>query len=195
MNSCHGRSIWQYTFSPAGLPWWFSDKESTNARDGGDASSVFPWVGKILWRRAWQPIPVLLPGKSHEQRSLVGYSPWSHKESDTTWHACIHSCFVLLTCVYSLIKNGSLRIIKLLEKWRVSDLTFSPIHPLRLWTSSTKPFQIILIPIAIYGVAQSWTRLKQQQQQQSSITLQNMYYFMICLIYYWIIYYLVYHLS
>ena len=35
------------------------------------------------WRRKWQPTPVLLPGKSHEQRSLVGYSPWGHKESDT----------------------------------------------------------------------------------------------------------------
>ena len=32
----------------------------------------------------WQPTPVLLPGKSHGQRSLVGYSPWGHKESDTT---------------------------------------------------------------------------------------------------------------
>ena len=38
----------------------------------------------ILWRRKWQPTPVLLPGKSHGQRSLVGYSPWSHKESGTT---------------------------------------------------------------------------------------------------------------
>ena len=35
-----------------------------------------PWVGKIPWRRKWQPTPVLLPGKSHEQRSLAGYSPW-----------------------------------------------------------------------------------------------------------------------
>ena len=43
-----------------------------------------PWVGKIPWRRKWQPTPVLLPGKSHEQRSLVGYSPWGRKESDTT---------------------------------------------------------------------------------------------------------------
>ena len=43
-----------------------------------------PWVGKIPWRRKWQPIPVFLPGKSHEQRSLVGYSPWSRKESDMT---------------------------------------------------------------------------------------------------------------
>jgi len=34
-----------------------------------------PGVGKILWRRAWPPIPVFLPGESHRQRSLVGYSP------------------------------------------------------------------------------------------------------------------------
>ena len=36
------------------------------------------------WKRKWQSIPVLLPGKSHGQRSLVGYSPWGRKESDTT---------------------------------------------------------------------------------------------------------------
>jgi len=39
------------------------------------------WLGKIPWRRAWQPTPVFLPG--HGQRSLVGYSPWGCKESDT----------------------------------------------------------------------------------------------------------------
>ena len=43
-----------------------------------------PWVGKILWSRKWQTTSVFLPGKFHEQRSLVGYSPWGHKESDTT---------------------------------------------------------------------------------------------------------------
>ena len=37
-----------------------------------------------IWRRQWQPTPVLLPRKSHRRRSLVGYSPWGHKESDTT---------------------------------------------------------------------------------------------------------------
>ena len=43
-----------------------------------------PWVGKIPWRRKRQPTPVFLPGKSHEQRSLAGYSPWGSKQSDTT---------------------------------------------------------------------------------------------------------------
>ena len=42
-----------------------------------------PWVGKISWRRKWQPTPVFLPGESHGQRSLAGYSPQGHKESDT----------------------------------------------------------------------------------------------------------------
>ena len=39
---------------------------------------------QIPWKRAWQPTAVFLPGESHGQRSLVGYSPWSHKWSDTT---------------------------------------------------------------------------------------------------------------
>ena len=45
-----------------------------------------PWVGKIHWRRAWQPTPVFLPGASRGQRSLAGCSPQGHTESDTTEH-------------------------------------------------------------------------------------------------------------
>ena len=48
---------------------------------------------KTTWRRQWHPTPVLLPGKSHEQRSLVGYSPWGFEESDTTEQ--LHSDFSL----------------------------------------------------------------------------------------------------
>ena len=50
-----------------------------------------PWAVKIPWRRAWQPTPVFLPGESHGQRSLVGYSPRGCKELDmieiTSMHA------------------------------------------------------------------------------------------------------------
>ena len=42
------------------------------------------WVRKIPWWKAWQPIQVFLPGEFHGQSSLVGYSPWDHKESDMT---------------------------------------------------------------------------------------------------------------
>ena len=53
-----------------------------------------PWVGKIPWRREWQSTPVLLPGESHGQRSLVGYSPWGRRESDTTERIHFHFHFV-----------------------------------------------------------------------------------------------------
>ena len=43
-----------------------------------------PWVRKIPWRRAWKPTPVFLPEEFYGQRSLVGYSPWGHKELDAT---------------------------------------------------------------------------------------------------------------
>ena len=58
------------------LPWWLSGKESTCQcrRSGFD-----PRVRKILWRRKWKPTPVFLPGKSHGQKSLRGYSPWGCK--------------------------------------------------------------------------------------------------------------------
>ena len=61
-----------------------------------------PWVRKILWRRAWLPTPVFLPGKSHGQKSLVGYSPWGHKELGmneatkfTNWHTALCKLKVL----------------------------------------------------------------------------------------------------
>ena len=49
----------------------------------GDTASV-PGSGRFPWRKKWQPTPVFLPGESHGQRSLVGYSPWGCKESDIT---------------------------------------------------------------------------------------------------------------
>ena len=53
-----------------------SGKESTCQFRG---HSFDPWVGKISWRRKWQPTPVFLPGKSHGQRSLASYTPWGRK--------------------------------------------------------------------------------------------------------------------
>ena len=68
------------------LPRWNSGKgPPCNAGDAGDTSSD-TWVRKIPWR-TWQPTPLFLPGKSHEQRSLGGYSPWGCREFDMTEHA------------------------------------------------------------------------------------------------------------
>ena len=65
----------------AGIPRWLSGKESACPCR---RCRFNPCVGKIPWSRNGQPAPVFLPGKFHGQRSLVGYSPWGHKESDTT---------------------------------------------------------------------------------------------------------------
>ena len=72
------------------LPGWLSGKEPIcQCR----RCRLDPWVGKIPWRRKWQPTPVFLPGKSHGQRSLVGYSPWGSKELGTAkWlSTCVHT--------------------------------------------------------------------------------------------------------
>ena len=67
-----------------GFPGGTSGKEPTCQCRRQKRHRFNPWVRKIRWRRAWQPTPVFLPGESHGQRSLVGYSPWGPKELDTT---------------------------------------------------------------------------------------------------------------
>ena len=54
-----------------------------NAGGASDVDSI-PWAERIPWRRARHLTPVFLPGESHGQRSLAGYSPWGCKELDTT---------------------------------------------------------------------------------------------------------------
>ena len=77
----YGSWLWKVLQFASDFPGGSDGKASAyNAeRPGFD-----PCVGRILWRRNWQPAPVLSPGKSHGRKSLVGYSPWGCKESDTT---------------------------------------------------------------------------------------------------------------
>ena len=79
INAAYVQSNLSVSIKTQGLPWWLRWLRICLQcrRPGFD-----PWVGKIPWRRAWQPTPVFLPRKSHGQRSPVGYSPWDHKESD-----------------------------------------------------------------------------------------------------------------
>ena len=65
-----------------GFPGGSDGKESASNAENQAGFNL--QVGKIPWRRAWQPTPVFLPGEFHGQRSLVGYSPWGLKESDMT---------------------------------------------------------------------------------------------------------------
>ena len=70
-----------------------SGREATSKCRRCKRHGFHPWVRKIPWMRAWQPTPVFLP-QYHRQRSLVGYSPWGHKELDkaeVTEYACTQS--------------------------------------------------------------------------------------------------------
>ena len=95
-----------------GLPWWPRAKESPCSTGAVQDPGSIP-VQEDPWRRKWQPTPAFLPGKSHGQRSLAGYSPQGHKELDTpevTEHGicnCVYSSFTnsvsFLSYHYSLI--------------------------------------------------------------------------------------------
>ena len=61
-----------------GFPGGASGKEP-DCQSRKDIRDFKPWVGKILWRRAWHSTPVFMPEKSHGQKNLVGYSPWGCK--------------------------------------------------------------------------------------------------------------------
>ena len=76
--------------APKGFSGGTVDKESACQCKRHKRSGFNPWVRKISLRRKWQPTLAFLPGQSHGQRSLVGYSPWGHKESDTTERAHTH---------------------------------------------------------------------------------------------------------
>ena len=75
----------------SGLPRCQSGKESICQCRRHKRCEFDLWVGKIPWSRKWQPTPKFLPGKFHGQRSLVGYSPWGLKESDTTEQLNTHT--------------------------------------------------------------------------------------------------------
>ena len=98
-----------------------------------------PWVGKIPWRRKWQPTPVFLPEKFHGQRSLVGYSPWGRKDDwaaerthtlHTYWKKKRYACF----CWSSWLFCWPDLIITEAGRWDVNQLWVS--CPLTLFSSA-----------------------------------------------------------
>ena len=90
--------IYIHTHIYIGLPRGHSGKEPTCQRR---RHRFHLWVGRTPWRRKWQPTPVFLPGESHGQRSLAGYSQWGHKELDTMeqLNVYIYMCVCVCVCV------------------------------------------------------------------------------------------------
>ena len=105
------------------------------------ACSIYFLVEGDNWRRQWHPTPVLLPGKSHGWRSLVGCCPWRHEESDTTEQ--LHFLFSL-SCIGE--GNGNPLQCSCLENPRDSGAWWA----------------------AVYADAQSWTWLKRLSSSSSS---------------------------
>ena len=110
-------------------------------RVGHDWATSLSLFTFIHWRRKWQPTPVLLHGKAHGRRSLVGCSPWGRKESDTTEQLPFH---------FSLSSIG--------------EGTGSPLQSSCL----ENPRDGGAWWAAVYGVTQSWTRLKQLSSSSST---------------------------
>ena len=120
----------------------FSLSSNNNAHIYGQKlTDRYRYVSIQYQRRQWHPTLVLLPGKSHGWRSLVGCSPWGGKESDMTER--LHSHFSL-SCIGEV--NGNPLQCSCLENPRDGGAWWA----------------------AVYGVAQSWTRLKRLSSSSSS---------------------------
>ena len=104
--------------------------------------TLFSYSSLLPWRRWWHPTPVLLPGKCHRWRSLVGCSPWGREESDTTERLHFHFS---LSCIEE--GNGNPLQCSCLENPRDGGAWWA----------------------AIYGVAQSQTPLKRLSSSSSSL--------------------------
>ena len=100
-----------------------------------------------IWRRQWHPTPILLPGKSHGRRSLVGCSPWGREESDKTEQLHFHFS---LSCIGE--GNGNPLQCSCLGNPRDGGAWWA----------------------AVYGVAQSRTRLKRLSSGSSSLSIHSL---------------------
>ena len=102
----------------------------------------YPIPSELIWRRQWHPTPVLSPGKSHGQRSLVGCRPWGCKELETAERLHFHFS---LSCIGE--GNGNPLQCSCLENPRARGAWWA----------------------AIYGVAQSQTQLKRLSSSSSEL--------------------------
>ena len=111
-----------------------------------------PWIGNIPWRRKCQPTLVLLPGKSHERRSLVGYSLWGHKELDMAeWLHFTHSDVLDRLCC----KNSYISWLQPLPLWsclsELSEMLCPRFEVLRISTKYS-----IILNVQVVHFSFSW---------------------------------------
>ena len=150
-----GKPDINYLQQRKGFPGGASGKQSTcQCR----RPSFDPWVGKIPWRRKWLPTPVFLSGEFHGQRSLADYSPWSHKEADTTeWliFSLSHFFFIIpMTREHYWplvwIKRGG----KIINHWQ-----YNPVQPFNNKLSSFYWQKLSFWELMLTTIMINWLRL------------------------------------
>ena len=145
--------------------WWCIGKESSCQCRRCKRCRFNPWVGKIPWRRAWQPTSVFLPTESHRQRSLAGYSPWGHEELDTTeWqHICTKSN------VLTVALNACLEMLT----WTSPPPSCPSLTLVQLHFS---PWNILLLPQDLCtDCLSAWGAFSSSPYMQGSLTLPPFY--------------------
>ena len=135
--------LWTFVYKYLSeLPRWLRGKESACQCRRPRRCRLNPWVRKIPWRRKWPPTPVSLPGKSHGQRSLVGYSPWGCKELDTTEQVHMHNLFghffsKFFWGIYLRVGFLGCKVILHLHFWRMEISLFHQMRAsIKIQTSS-----------------------------------------------------------
>ena len=134
------RRISRGSRSQLGLPRWHSGKESACQRRRHKRLGFDSWVGKILWRRKWQPAPLLLPGKFHAQKEPGGLQSWARRRTGQDWGLSIHT-HTSSQC--------------LMTRHRLS---FPPGHVLRqtLWKASRGPYTGCTLALTVFRGPWDW---------------------------------------
>ena len=138
-----------------GFPRWHSGKESAcQCKRHG----LNPSVGKIPWRRKWQPNPILLFGKSHGQRSLAGYSSWGHKQLDTTEQLSRHTHTHTHTHIPWKVPNTTGRFRSMSNCYNQETFMISKLLILRIWQQKNRHLHVWLAD-RNWIISREWTAM------------------------------------
>ena len=145
------------------VPW---TEEPGRLQSMGSRGVRHDWVTSLSlftfmhWRRKWQSIPVLLPGKSHGCKRVVGYSPWGRKESDTTEQLHFHFNHISNEIKRCLL-FGRKVMTNLDSRFKSRDITLP---------KDVCLVKAMVFPVVIYG-CESWTVKKAEHQRFDAFEL------------------------
>ena len=122
-----------------------------------------PWIRKICWNRKWEPTPVFLLGKFHEQGSLAGYSPRGHKESGKTQHIALLQSYPIASYLLESIQwcSSKCLITSSLKKYRHICMHISLLWILPIWMIYNN-ICIIQLLSCVWLFATSWITARLQ---------------------------------